>query len=689
MKQSKLFSFFAKPASKTVDKVSIEVDSASKENVLASQANHLNSKDTGAKETVKKCLMSSPLGAVEKQREKIEARDTDAKEQKGESVVVACSASAVIVEEIEETSAVDTTERNKTVAAIVEEVEDTSAVDTQESNKTVAKSAKSMNIKDDSNDDSVTPSGLSDYERIREENIRRNAEFLASLGLEGVKPNVPATTTTGRGKSGNRKRRQAPAVVTDLPQRRSRRVASLDADQQLAIAAANKESTAMDEEEEDEEEEIVGALDDSDVMKYVLSCHANQQETNTDTVYSEPTHNPFSSFTMSDSESSANMNNSTGHGMDTKNVPRSLSMLHEEPICSDNLGGVYSLQFHPLYEDILLAAGKGGNVTIFRSPLGHVQEEDWQEKQELFSFAAHGRWVSGARFLHCDLKSSSNSSSMYVLTTSDDGKVKLWNVNRSRVSSSSSSSSHKMPELLWTSSSIHDRGIFGFDLMGTSVLTGAKDRTVCYSQVNLDGSVLTPTTQFCMHSGVVKSVSWQRCLATTHGQGYQDCKIFASGSQDRSICIKDIRSGSATSTDKPDIDLEEAHASGVHTVQFNPYGSDHLLLSGAMDPVLKVWDIRHMDNKQGPLYAFTGHVQSNKKMKYITPPAFLSDTRVVTGGEASFTLSIYGWDEGGEGRTISRGELPADPSNVTVQHTGKGIYVAAACRSDIYVLQCK
>ena len=45
-----------------------------------------------------------------------------------------------------------------------------------------------------------TTSGLSDLERRREANIRRNEEFLASLGLDSVKPSAPRTTR-GRGKS--------------------------------------------------------------------------------------------------------------------------------------------------------------------------------------------------------------------------------------------------------------------------------------------------------------------------------------------------------------------------------------------------------------------------------------------------------------------------------------------------------
>ena len=39
----------------------------------------------------------------------------------------------------------------------------------------------------------AAPPGLSEYEKVRLENMRRNAEFLASLGLDSIKPTVTAT----------------------------------------------------------------------------------------------------------------------------------------------------------------------------------------------------------------------------------------------------------------------------------------------------------------------------------------------------------------------------------------------------------------------------------------------------------------------------------------------------------------
>ena len=60
---------------------------------------------------------------------------------------------------------------------------------------------------------------LSEYELIRQENIRRNDAFLATLGLDSVKPDKEKT------KSQSKEKR--PQTVLLLPTRRSLRVAEI------------------------------------------------------------------------------------------------------------------------------------------------------------------------------------------------------------------------------------------------------------------------------------------------------------------------------------------------------------------------------------------------------------------------------------------------------------------------------
>ena len=111
---------------------------------------------------------------------------------------------------------------------------------------------------------------------MREENIRRNADFLASLGLgPGAAPVVP-----GRSAKGKRKRPKAPAAAKSsaaVPVRRSsRRTRStvhyseeaLAGGQAAAGGSVDRAADADVEEEQEPEPEV--DYDDSAVLKYVL-----------------------------------------------------------------------------------------------------------------------------------------------------------------------------------------------------------------------------------------------------------------------------------------------------------------------------------------------------------------------------------------------------------------------------------
>ena len=71
-------------------------------------------------------------------------------------------------------------------------------------------------------------SDLSDYERVRLENIRRNNEFLAQLGLAPIKPKIVAPIKTERverpEKVNKKSKREDDVVVPDEKRRRSGRL---------------------------------------------------------------------------------------------------------------------------------------------------------------------------------------------------------------------------------------------------------------------------------------------------------------------------------------------------------------------------------------------------------------------------------------------------------------------------------
>ena len=67
------------------------------------------------------------------------------------------------------------------------------------------------------------------------------------------------------------------------------------------------------------------------------------------------------------------------------------------------------------------------------------------------------------------------------------------------------------------------------------------------------------------------------------------CNIYASGGQDRRVCVKDIRVG-GKNVDIADIEIENCHEGGVHSVQVGGCNGDIFELEEASMLLLKVVD---------------------------------------------------------------------------------------------------
>ncbi len=493
----------------------------------------------------------------------------------------------------------------------------------------------------DKEEEEDVPSGLSSYEQLREENMRRNAEFLSELGLDSLKPQTSLVRPTAKIP---RKRARSP-VQPMAPSRRSSRVANIPAATDYTVDNATED---MEEEKSEEEEEEEGDLDDSDVIRYIMSCKNSSGK---------------------DGKAVAG----TGETSRKDACPSNINLFQDDPISCDDMTAIYSMCFHPDHTGMLLTAGKGGNVTFFRTPFDESSSSTSKSKKGgadendsvIYSFQAHSRWVSTAKFVTPGLISKSSENSLPIISASDDTTIKLWDAGKSHTSKKN----RKLPHLFWSSTKCHDRGVFALDICESLVLSGSKDKTVCVSQILSDGSPLTPVHRFSLHGGVVKSVDWKKdgCI-----------NLYASGGQDRRVCVKDIRARGDTA----DVEIEDCHDGGVHSVQWNPYGNSNLLMTAGMDPIIKVFDIR---NAESPLYEFCGHSDSSvRKFKTIIPPTFLSNNAIIAAGEGSNRLSIYSLSTG---KTISRGELDMNPSAVAVNLSGENVCIAAASRQgDIYML---
>jgi len=152
----------------------------------------------------------------------------------------------------------------------------------------------------------------SEYERLREENMRRNAEFLKTLGLNSLKPITETQQTTT--KSVKRKRRlEAPACIQLRRSVRNTNTPKLPFSPSSAQCGVDDESDTQSEKHEEM------YIDAPGVFKYTVSP-------------------------------------ATAH-VNHKGVESCMYRLCGEPLICSELEATYSLEYH-CRNGLLLAAGK-------------------------------------------------------------------------------------------------------------------------------------------------------------------------------------------------------------------------------------------------------------------------------------------------------------------------------------------
>ncbi len=461
----------------------------------------------------------------------------------------------------------------------------------------------------------VANNELSDYELVRLENIRRNEEFLASLGLQGPSSVTNSVARVSTIKSTAPKAKQTNKYKNTeneiLPTRRSARVASIPADANKYVA----DNVDVIEEDEDEEEKVEKIYDDSDVIRYVMDNNFNNIST-------RPKSDRIQYY----------------HPINTENI-----------VSSPDLPAIYSMEYHPQYFNMLLAGGKGGYVSLFKMPDSQAPVSDNSSNNLLFSWRAHNRWISTVKFLN-----DKSSHKVSVISAADDATVKIWDVG-TRVTTTSSKANSITPQLLASYDSIHDKGVYSLDISPdqTKLVTGSKDKTIAVSSIT--ESLISNTLMFNnLHHSVVKTVAFHT----------SDNNLIASGGQDRRVSIKDLRVSETS-----DIIIDNAHNGGVHTVFFNKNNAGNILVTAGFDAVINLFDIR---NPQEPLHRLIGHHSSSTKtFKTILTPAIVTPSNtsefIIATGEGSDMLSLY---DVSNGKTISRGSCIDQPASIAVKHDG-------------------
>jgi WD40 repeat protein len=477
-----------------------------------------------------------------------------------------------------------------------------------------------------------------DYEERRIKNLQRNAEFLHMLGLGDLKSLMaPALDPSSAGAAVHPRRKRTRDSSESsrgiMPTRRSTRNMMKESIN-YNISAISEVDAYRDDEVDEIQEDVVedaALYDDSSVLRYVLT------EQNTDIL-----------STSNISKSNAVLGPASG-----------TLRISDESLAFDceDLAAVYSVHTHPVHPSLLMAAGKGGQVVVYKVPSSNAASDN---QNVLMSFKAHSKWIGSARFIG---PLNQADMSIFAVTTADDGLVKVWDLNASKNATyvgGTIKQETSTPRMLLSSNMIHDKGVYAMDICGQTLLTGSKDKSICISNciiISKEGdkaskASLEIVSKFTHHAAIIKSVAWQASGKT---------EVFASGGQDNRVCIKDLRSPPSLA----DVQISGLYGSGgVHTVKWSPDPEEpFLLLTAGFGDALKLFDIRRPD-ALSPLFELRGHCFNAKSVAsgVILSPTFLPRHRcIATAGYGNSLISIYST---ATGKCVSRGELPENPKSV-------------------------
>jgi WD40 repeat protein len=472
------------------------------------------------------------------------------------------------------------------------------------------------------------------YEKIREENIRRNSDFLAQLGLHEF--SIPTSVEERRKVSKKRSIRNREESHRPLPKRiQPKRGVKMAIEKEFGVDTKEQEDISDSENEVEDR-----TFDDSSVLRYAISI---------------------------DSEVVSGID-TPSQALSQRNCENPVPTLKPlSSLQSDSLLAVYSMHPHPVIPSLLVAAGKGGQVAIYSIPETKVQTPTSYSPHPLLEFRAHTRWISSAKFFSKS-KSVDEEAHIRLLTTADDGMLKFWDVAQCNLRSD--------PKIL-SSVSLHEKGIFAMDERDGHILTGSKDRSLSVSVIQSSGEIRRVQSFLDLHASVVKGVQWK----PSHEE--HDCppQVFVSGGQDCSIFVQDIRSSS------PALHIPVAHEGGVHTVSWCPVtpgsdGNEHLLMSAGYDSSVKIFDVRVCGGATcPPLHTFRDQGAPLSRRSSITTPAFLTSKHLLIPNELSSSISVHCTLTG---KTLSRGSLEEQPLSVISSRftTAEGLprYAVAACK---------
>lgn len=300
----------------------------------------------------------------------------------------------------------------------------------------------------------VPPTPMTDYEREREENIRRNNEFFKTLGI--VTPGErPRKSPPPRPKIKSPQIPQHP-----VPLRRStRRHGSTEIEIPLET---------FDDAEDGTLDLPTVQYDDSRVLNYMCSASSDDGACG------------FPSSAMATAELAG-----------FRRVGKELM----DPA----LTRIYTVDVAVLdggSNALLAAGGHAGGISVYGTRLEAAEARKEETELPLMTWKASMGWISGVRLLKW-------GSTVQLLSSSNDGGLVVWDISKKP-----SNMTDQTPPIVAEVDNLHSKGIFGMHELNGRIATASKDSSVGFC--SLRGSGIEVERTFSgHHRGPIRGICFR------------------------------------------------------------------------------------------------------------------------------------------------------------------------------------
>ena len=209
------------------------------------------------------------------------------------------------------------------------------------------------------------------------------------------------------------------------------------------------------------------------------------------------------------------------------------------------------------------------------------------------------------------------------------------------------------PQIVCCGHTMEGYGLAWSKLKQGYLLSGSQDTTVCLWDVmagvngsSAAGNQIQPLSIFKGHTSVVEDIDWHA----------KDANLIASVSDDRTIRLWDIRTGSTKGHDHI---VENAHAGDINGVSFNPV-MEMTFATASADKTVAIWDMRNLKQKVHTLEGHTDEV-------YMVEWAPFNESIL---GSCSADRRVAIWDLSRTGQEQSEEDAEDGPPELLFLHGG-------------------